>query len=116
MYLGKVKWDLVQAAREKYLTGLPEGETRSAHINLGELKAFLNEVSVYAEAEHIYPEDVDIVFVRGGIAKPDDWYEKVEGVNLQLNLAFVVKTGEDAFVLEPGGESTGLCPKHCGRI
>lgn len=117
MYLGKLKWEKIQGARETYLNGLPEGETRSANLNLSMLKEFLQAVEEYNNSGNQYIEDIDVVFLRRGLDKPDDWYEQLGNGELQMNLALVAKIGdEEALVLEPGGESTGLCPKNCGKL
>ncbi len=116
MYIGRVEWDKIQVLRESYLNGLPDGETRSAHLDMNSLRGFLKHVIKYARSSKNPINDVDIVFLRGGITKPDDWYSELEDGKLQMNLALVVKVGNEAFVLEPGGESTGLCPKNCGTI
>lgn len=123
MYLGKVKWEKIQELRKTYLDGLPEGETRSAHINVKMLRQFLEEVEKHISSGNQYNkinendlEDVGIVFYRGGLQKGNDWYEVLEDGRLQMNLAIVAKIGDEAIVLEPGGESTGLCPKNCGKL
>lgn len=116
MYIGKVKWEVIQQARKTYLEALPEGETRSAHLDWSMLKKFVAALEDYIASGNQQMEDVGIVFYRGGLQKPEDWYTTLGDGRLQMNLALVAKIGDEALVLEPGGESTGLCPKNCGRL
>lgn len=118
MYLGKKKDESnLREAHKKYCDSLAHpNETRSAYFDLDYLEAFVKDARKIAEAKGGGSLDVGLLLLRGGLLNGDAAYEKVENGALQINVALFVKDGADVYILEPGGESTGLCPKNCGRI
>ena len=118
MYLGKKKNEAdLREAHKKYCDSLTHpNETRYYYFDLDYLEAFVKDARKIAEAKGAASLDVGLLLLRGGLLHDDTWYEKVENDAPQINVALIVKDGADVYILEPGGESTGLCPKNCGRI
>lgn len=117
MYLGNSKNEAeLREAHKKYCDSLTHpNETRYGYFDLDYLEAFVKDARKIAVANGTGSLDVGLILLRGGLLHGDSGYEKVENDVPQINVALFVRDGADVYILEPGGESTGLCPKNCGR-
>jgi|GEM_PF-5716639 len=118
MYLGnKVDLARLEETQKLYAETLPHpNETLSAYFHLDHLEAFVKDARRIADAKGQSSVNVGLLLLRGGLQKDDTAYEIVQHDQLQINIALVIKDDKETFVLEPGGESSGLCPKNCGKM
>lgn len=118
MYLGnKVDPARLELTQKNYSSNLPDpAETISAFFHLDYLEAFVKDARRIADARGDSSINIGLLLLRGGLQKDDTQYQQLKNGSLQLNAALIVKDVDEVFVLEPGGESTGLCPKNCGKI
>lgn len=113
MFLEKVDKATVDAARQKYTDLLTNpNETRLAYFHLKSLEKFVEEARKVADGQKTTDMYIPIAFLRQRLGHDSNYLEIEKGVS-QLNIVLLLKQDDGYMVLEPGGETTGLCPVNC---
>lgn len=135
-HLQEISNEELQEAVASYRKGLVSdpNETQSCMIDLNDLNHIIQEYSYPLSRDRRHIIGFRIYFFRGGKSNCLDEYTINKNGEMQLNIIMVpvcdnkdhsylpiskgfakdiLTVEEKCWVLIPGGENTGLCPKNC---